>query len=392
MAIPEDNGLAAFGYDLVDDHLAGGYESEIDPKPRKRFDADIPMPSAPTIQKPDKADFREEYDRNERIRHMRSNIVGMTAYERHQKFLHDFVFWYGDKDKYFRDQQPDRRNDYDVIREENRFIWSEQDQAAMTWEKQLAKRYHDKLFKEYCLVDLSRYKQGQFAMRWRVEAEVFEGKGHFICGRLDCSRREGLKTWEVNFSYNERGERRNALVKLRLCPKCSKKLNYHTKHREKRKQDTKDADITHNHTHSNRKSHDHSHTRGRDQDDHRRPAESDGRHAPRRNRDARRDQSGRRAPEPTIAGESHPGEEHSRTKAHKPDRSRASSRSESKLSTNDSNDHYLSSLDERSSKQRHSHASKHANKQSSRARSADDQDADDEAEPTDNDLLGATLL
>jgi len=52
-----------------------------------------------------------------------------------------------------------------------------EDEATMTWEKQLAKKYHDKLFKEYCLVDLSRYKQGQYAMRWRVESEVFEGKG-----------------------------------------------------------------------------------------------------------------------------------------------------------------------------------------------------------------------
>lgn len=37
--------------------------------------------------------------------------------------------------------------------------------------------------------------------------------------------------YQVNFAYKEHGERRNALVKLRLCPKCADKLNYHTKKR-----------------------------------------------------------------------------------------------------------------------------------------------------------------
>jgi len=47
----------------------------------------------------------------------------MTAFEKHQKFLKDFVFFYGDEEKYYRDQQPHRRNDFDVIREETRFVW-----------------------------------------------------------------------------------------------------------------------------------------------------------------------------------------------------------------------------------------------------------------------------
>jgi len=43
--------------------------------------------------------------------------------------------------------------------------------------KQLAKKYYDKLFKEYCIADLSRYKENKIAMRWRIEKEVQEGKG-----------------------------------------------------------------------------------------------------------------------------------------------------------------------------------------------------------------------
>ena len=52
-------------------------------------------------------------------------------------------------------------------------------------------------------------------MRWRVEKEVVAGKGQFICGDKACTSRDGLKSWEVNFAYNELGERKNALVKLR---------------------------------------------------------------------------------------------------------------------------------------------------------------------------------
>lgn len=61
-------------------------------------------------------------------------------------------------------------------------------------------------------------------MRWRVESEVFGGKGQFVCGNLHCDERQDLKSFEVNFSYVEAGEKKNALVKLRLCPGCAKKL------------------------------------------------------------------------------------------------------------------------------------------------------------------------
>ena len=43
----------------------------------------------------------------------------------------------------------------------DRFLRTEEDDATATWEVKLAKRYYDKLFKEYCLADLSRYKEGK---------------------------------------------------------------------------------------------------------------------------------------------------------------------------------------------------------------------------------------
>lgn len=52
-------------------------------------------------------------------------------------------------------------------------------------------------------------------MRWRTEQEVVNGKGQFSCGNKTCSESEGLRTWEVNFAYEEEEEKKNALVKLR---------------------------------------------------------------------------------------------------------------------------------------------------------------------------------
>lgn len=68
-------------------------------------------------------------------------------------------------------------------------------------------------------------------MRWQVESEMIMGKGQFICGNRICEEIKHLRTWEVNFSYMEHGIKKHTLVKLRLCSRCSKKLNY--KHKKK---------------------------------------------------------------------------------------------------------------------------------------------------------------
>jgi len=68
-------------------------------------------------------------------------------------------------------------------------------------------------------------------MRWRIEKEILSGKGQFECGNKHCNNHEDLQSWEVNFTYIEFDEKKNALVKLRLCPECSPKLNYHSKKR-----------------------------------------------------------------------------------------------------------------------------------------------------------------
>ncbi|XP_054060909.1 protein FRA10AC1 isoform X2 [Rissa tridactyla] len=173
----------------------------------------------------------EEWDREE-ARKRRFHLIAMDAYERHKKFVKDYILYYGGKIEDFRRSGANDKTDLDVIRENHRFLWNEDDEAEMNWEKRLAKKYYDKLFKEYCIADLSRYKENKFGFRWRHEKEVISGKGQFSCGNKHCDEKEGLKSWEVNFGYVEHGEKRNALVKLRLCPECSYKLNFHHRRRE----------------------------------------------------------------------------------------------------------------------------------------------------------------
>ena len=78
-------------------------------------------------------------------------------------------------------------------------------------------------------------------MRWRTEKEVVTGRGQFACANKKCEERNKLRTWEVNFGYVENNEKKNALVKCRLCFECSYKLNYHHKKKEvtRRKKNSK---------------------------------------------------------------------------------------------------------------------------------------------------------
>lgn len=182
----------------------------------------------------------EELLDREEARNRRFHLIAMDAYQRHAKFVNDYILYYGGKKEDFRRLGENDKTDMDVIRENHRFLWNEEDEVDMNWEKKLAKKYYDKLFKEYCIADLSRYKENKFGFRWRVEKEVISGKGQFFCGNKHCDKKDNLKSWEVNFGYIEHGEKRNALVKLRLCQECSLKLNFHHRRKEVKSKKRKD--------------------------------------------------------------------------------------------------------------------------------------------------------
>ncbi len=114
-------------------------------------------------------------------------------------------------------------SEFDVLKKTHQFVREEE---PRNWEERVANNYYDQLYKEYCIADLTKYNEGKIAMRWRKESEVKSGKGSKVCGSIHCIETKGLVSWEVNFAYVEQEQKKNALVKLRLCEMCSFKLNY----------------------------------------------------------------------------------------------------------------------------------------------------------------------
>ncbi|XP_033324625.1 protein FRA10AC1 homolog [Megalopta genalis] len=156
----------------------------------------------------------------------------LSAYDRHKKLINDYLTLHGGSISSLKRDTSRDKTDYDVIKENHKFLWDQNNDEPDTWGARLAKKYYDKLFKEYCIADLLYYKQNKVALRWRTEKEVIVGKGQFECGNKRCNTNEDLRSWEVNFGYVEHGEKKNALVKLRLCPECSTKLNYRSQKQE----------------------------------------------------------------------------------------------------------------------------------------------------------------
>ncbi|KAJ3016949.1 UNVERIFIED_CONTAM: hypothetical protein HDU68_011932 [Siphonaria sp. JEL0065] len=204
----------------------------------------------------------------------KQQLSGLNAYEKHLKFVNDYVKFYESGST----QQPQHSaqlvSEVDILKRNHQFLRDDQetlDNSDSSWEHRIAKKYYDKLFKEFAITDLSRYMEGKVALRWRTKREVVSGIGQFTCANLKCSHREAympsassasistpastststyprvnhqttnhqhasnrrhqnhqpdLRSWEVNFAYKEGGIYKNALVKLRLCPDCSYKLNY----------------------------------------------------------------------------------------------------------------------------------------------------------------------
>lgn len=138
----------------------------------------------------------EIFDREERKQQYQAHIRGLNAYDRHKKFLKDYASFYGKEDS--RNVKLPVKTDRDTLREGYRFIRTEEDDMDPSWEQRLVKRYYDKLFKEYCIADMSQYKTGKIGLRWRAEKEVISGKGQFICGNKHCDEKDDLASYEAS--------------------------------------------------------------------------------------------------------------------------------------------------------------------------------------------------
>ena len=74
--------------------------------------------------------------------------------------------------------RPSTLSELEVLQRNHRFIRDEDDGiAAHTWEEQLSLSWYNKLFREYALCDLTQYKSGGVALRWRIEQEVLDRLG-----------------------------------------------------------------------------------------------------------------------------------------------------------------------------------------------------------------------
>lgn len=205
----------------------GGYDSDLEEPPEKKPTVEPGMdsrfkPAYKTVTE-QLGGFSSSTDK-ELWKVQAFHLRKMDAFSRHQELIRNYIKLYGGKIEDFdRDKSKDK-NDYTVLQENHKFLWDD-DKKPLSWEQQLAKRYYDKLFKEYCIADLSRFEDKKIALRWRIEKEVKSGKGQFVCGNKHCSDSELLCSWEINFAYVEENVKKNALVKIRLCPDCSIKLN-----------------------------------------------------------------------------------------------------------------------------------------------------------------------
>ncbi|VDN04212.1 unnamed protein product [Thelazia callipaeda] len=167
-------------------------------------------------------------DEHSRVEKHKRRLMTLDVYSRHKELINQYYLFYPGATSILQRDTSRDRTDYDVLKSNHRFLWNDEElakAAEKSWEARLAKRYYDKLFKEYCIADLSHYKKNKYplkiAMRWRIEKEVKSGKGQFECGNKKCMEKENLTSWENNL-------KKNALVKLRLCPNCSSMLNYHS--------------------------------------------------------------------------------------------------------------------------------------------------------------------
>lgn len=98
----------------------------------------------------------EVFTREQKRQQYGDKILGLNAFERHKRFMNDYQQYYGAGGGSHEQVYP-VKTDQDTLRETYRFIRTEEDDLERSWEQRLAKRYHDKLFKEYCIADMSRY-------------------------------------------------------------------------------------------------------------------------------------------------------------------------------------------------------------------------------------------
>lgn len=110
---------------------------------------------------------------------MSARLRNLNPYELHKHLVNVYSLNTRGSTSFLKRDASRDRTDLDVIRENHKFLW-EEDEVADSWEKQLAKKYYDKLFKEYCICDLTRYKENKVSL----SSQLYKEPRYFISGLL----------------------------------------------------------------------------------------------------------------------------------------------------------------------------------------------------------------
>ncbi|RUS24661.1 folate-sensitive fragile site protein Fra10Ac1-domain-containing protein [Jimgerdemannia flammicorona] len=96
-------------------------------------------------------------DHSKRI--FRNEFNGSDAYTRHKKLINDYFLFYPPKPS---ERTVAGKTELDVLKENHEFIRNpDEDGSSVTWEQRVAKKYYDKLFKEYAICELKYYKENK---------------------------------------------------------------------------------------------------------------------------------------------------------------------------------------------------------------------------------------
>ncbi|KAJ9125255.1 hypothetical protein QFC22_000210 [Naganishia vaughanmartiniae] len=121
---------------------------------------------------------------------------GMTAYEREKRAMAPYR---QDGSASETTLQMKGKTEFDVLKENLRFIREDEDPKDVTYEERLARAYESKLFKEYALL------------------ETMSEQGIPM---------PPLQAFELPFAYVEAGQKKQALVKVKVCERCARKVTY----------------------------------------------------------------------------------------------------------------------------------------------------------------------
>lgn len=123
-------------------------------------------------------------------------------------------------DKQTKNVHEPAQSDWEALRAHFQFVLPDETNGDVamapkkksTWQDRMVEHYHDHLYKEFVLADLSRVLEiGKVGLRWRTESEVKSGKGFRTCGNLKCESIECIN--EETFYSKEKKEAYDTAVR-----------------------------------------------------------------------------------------------------------------------------------------------------------------------------------